>query len=99
LRNSLAYGQLKQSSPTPRCARGNPPWPVRLAAPEVAPPASASSLIAPLVAQHDCGRGSPPAGRKRAGAVSGGAPGLVLRSAVPRWRATARIVICLAVVV
>jgi hypothetical protein len=49
LRNSLAEGQLRQSSPTPREARGNPPWPARLAAPDVALPATGSSLIASLV--------------------------------------------------
>jgi hypothetical protein len=49
LRNSLAKGQLRQSSPTPREAGGNPPQPARLAAPDVALPATGSALFASLV--------------------------------------------------
>ncbi|CAH0350793.1 hypothetical protein AQB9606_01719 [Aquabacterium sp. CECT 9606] len=75
LRNSLACGPLRQSSPTPRGARGNPPWPVRLDAPEVAPPASAESLIHPAGgAARNAAVAGHQRGETRAGWVSGRAP-------------------------
>ena len=50
LRNSLSFGSSNSPRRPLAKARGNPPWPALLDAPEVAPPASDSSLIAPLVA-------------------------------------------------